>query len=79
MAGGTRRGILKPFLSPRAGGQSISKAVSVPSVVHSARDGLTQNGIYYCRALLPVCLPSPPYLHTVSNQILEVGKAWEQG
>ena len=38
-------------ISPRAGGQSISKAVSIPSVVHSARDGSTRKRNYYCRVL----------------------------
>ena len=43
------------IISPRAGGQSISKAVSIPSVVHSARDGMG----FITVALLPMCLPSP--------------------
>jgi len=49
-----------PFcaIGQTAGGQSLSKAVSIPSVVHSDRDGLTRNGNYYCRAPPPVCLPS---------------------
>ena len=42
----------------RAGGQSVSKAESIPSIVHSARDDLTWNGNYYCRAPPPVHLPS---------------------
>ena len=29
--------------------------------------------------LSPPCPPPPPYLHTVSDQILEVGTAWERG
>jgi len=37
-------------IGSRAGGQSVSKAVSIPSVVHSAFDGSTRNGNYYCRA-----------------------------
>ena len=45
-------------ISPRAGDQSISKAVSISFVVHGTRDGLTQNGNYYCRAPPAVCLPS---------------------
>ena len=45
-------------IGSRAGGQSVSKEVSIPSVVHSARDGSTRNGNYYCRAPPPVCLPS---------------------
>jgi len=59
-----------PFLyyHLRAGGQSVSKPVSIPSVFHSARDCSTQNGNYYCQAPPPVCLPSVylTYLHTVS-------------
>ena len=45
-------------ISPRAGSQSVSKAESI--VVHRARDGLTQNGNYYCWGQAPplVCLPS---------------------
>ena len=43
-------------IGPRAGGQSISKAVSIPSVVHSARDDLTPNRNYYCWAPPPVCV-----------------------
>ena len=81
-------------VSPRVGGQSVSKAASIPFVVHDARDGLAQNGNCYCLAPLPCAYPlstwhnhtqpdipglSPPYLHTVSNQILEVRMAWEQG
>ena len=74
-------------IGPMAGGQNISKAVSIPSFVRSARDGLTQNGNFYCRAPPPVCLPSVylMQLHvtrsprTVSDQILEVGTAWERG
>ena len=81
-------------IGPRAGGQSISKAVSIPSVIHSARDDLTPNRNYYCWAP-PQCvhhlsiwrnrtwpnLPGLPplYLHTVSDQVLEVGTAWEWG
>ena len=42
----------------RAGGQSISKAVSIPSVVHSTRNGSTRNGNYYCQA-------PPPCVSTV--------------
>jgi len=45
-------------LCPKGGGQSVSKAESIPSVVHSARDDLTWNGNYYCRAPPPVHLPS---------------------
>ena len=33
-------------ISPRAGGQSISKATPIPFVIHSTRDGLTRNGNY---------------------------------
>ena len=33
----------------RAEGQSVSTAVSIPSVIHSARDGSTRNGYYFCR------------------------------
>jgi len=52
-----------PFLYYRSegGGQSVSKAVSILSIVHSARDGLTRNGNYYCQAPPPrvstICLP----------------------
>jgi len=49
---------LSNTISLRAGGQSVSKAVSIPSVVHSARDGSTRNGNFYCRAPPPICLPS---------------------
>jgi len=45
-------------ISPRAGGQSISKAASIPFIVHEARDGLTRNGNYYFQAPPPVCLLS---------------------
>jgi len=48
-------------IGPRAGGQSVSKSMSIPSVVHSARDCSTQNRNYYyraCTAPPPVCLPS---------------------
>ena len=54
-------------IGPRAGGQSGSKAVLIPSVVYSARDGSTRNGNYYCRAPPPVCLPSV-YRSTLRNR-----------
>jgi len=40
-------------VSPRVGGQNVSKAALIPFVVHDARDGSTQNKNYYCLALLP--------------------------
>ena len=71
-------------IGPKAGGQSVIKAMSIPSVVHSAKDSSTQNGNYCCRALPPApCVSNlpglPPPYHTVSDQILEVETAWEQG
>ena len=54
----TRLEALSCTIGPRAGGKSVSKAVSIPSLVHCARDGLTRKGNYYCRAPPPVCLPS---------------------
>jgi len=78
-------------ISPRAGGQSVSKATSIPFVVRNPKDVLSRNGKYYGGAPPPVYLPSvylttshmtrspPPYLHTVSNQIVEVEVAREQG
>ena len=76
-------------VGPRAGGQSVSKVVSIPFVIHGIGDGSAQNRNYYCWAPPPFCLPSlpnvtardqisqafPPYLHTASDQILEVGTA----
>jgi len=38
-------GALSGTISPRDGGQSISKAASIESIVHSARDISTQTGI----------------------------------
>ena len=42
-------------ISPKAGSQSVSKAVSILFVVLRARDNLTQNRNYYCcpPSLLP--------------------------
>jgi len=56
-------------ISLRAGSQSVSEAWSIQFVVHGTRDGLTQNGNYYCQALPPVCLPSIclTYLHMTKS------------
>ena len=44
-------------ISLRDGGQSVSKAASMPIVVHNSRVGSTGNGNYYC-GTPPVCLLS---------------------
>jgi len=45
---------------PRAGGQSVSKAASIPFIVHDAKEDLTQNGNYsvgHCPHVSTICLP----------------------
>jgi len=44
-----------PFctIGPRTGDQSVSMAVSIPSIIHGTRHGSTRNGNYYCRARPP--------------------------
>jgi len=44
-------------ISPRVGGQSISKTASIPFIVHSTKDGSTQNWNYYCQAPPPCVYP----------------------
>jgi len=86
---------MKPFLVTivlRAGGQNVSENQ------HQYRLSFTTPGMFrqeigiFTSGTAPVCLPSHmtesprssrSYLHTVSDQILEVekglGTAWEQG
>ena len=45
-------------ISMRAGGQSVSKAVSILFIVHDARDSLTWKGNYYSQTPPSMCLPS---------------------
>jgi len=53
-------------VSLRAGGQSISKAASIPFIVDNTRDVSTQKGNYCYQATPPVCLPfvhlTPPHM-----------------
>ena len=42
-------------IRPRAEGQSMSKAASIPFIIHDTRNGSTRNGTYYGRAPPPVC------------------------
>ena len=85
--GGARQRISSCTISPRAGSQNANKAASILLTVQGARDGSTRNRNYYCQAQPPVCnrmwpdLPGlrPPYSRTASDQILEVGTAWERG
>ena len=53
-------------VSLRAGGQSISKAASIPFIVDNSRDVSTQKGNYCYQAMPPVCLPfvylMPPHV-----------------
>jgi len=46
---------LSCIIGPRAGGWSVSNAVSILFVVHNARVVVTQNENYYSQAL-PFCL-----------------------
>ena len=71
--------------SLRAVGESISKAASIPFVIHVPGTVCSHPpcACVYCLSTwrhhmwpnLPGLLP--PYLHTASNQRLEVGGAWE--
>ena len=78
-------------INTRDWGQSVSKATSIPFIVHDARDVSTWNRNYYCLALPPSVYPlstwcdrmrpnlpglPSPYLHNASDQVLEV---WERG
>ena len=45
-------------MSPMAGGQNISKAASIPLVIHDAMDVSAQNGNYY---------PPPPCVYLLST------------
>ena len=67
-------------ITPRARGQSISNAVSISFIGHNTFNmnqellllGTTPH-VHVTRSLRP----PPPYLHTASDQILEVGMVWE--
>ena len=81
-------------VSWRAGGQSISQAASILFVIHvpgkvqykmEIMIGHHPLSVYPLSTLRNhTCItksarPSPPYLHTASDQRLEVGTAWEWG
>ena len=57
-------------ISSRAGGQSVSKTVSIPFVVLGTSDGLTQNVNYYCQAPPPMCLPQNVLMRLPKNVLM---------
>ena len=59
-------------ISPRAGGQSVGQAASIPFVIHNTRDDSTWNGNYYGQALSPMCLLSVIPDITAHDQISQV-------
>ena len=50
----------------------LSKAASIPFVVHITRDRSTRNGNYYCRAPPPVCRLS---VYLMSSDVTDVTKS----
>ena len=78
-------------MSPGAGTQSVDKAASILFIIHDTgdsskqellRSGTAPHVSTLCLSNVTACVsqvfPSL-YLYTVSDQMLEVGMAWEQG